>query len=256
MTCLGSFSHVISVLHLFLLSRCFQRTSADRLSVPLWHNFGLNSREGFIFEMNSRCYGDPVSWRSTRQVPLENRICNPPPLNWNLLLRSALACLIWKGFNHWQEILRAQCWTPAYECSYLRLYFTLRDRGGVSEIPQAGGGGNYRSPLSVILLSTCLGGWKRLVAAGHWDKTVLNNRGELTISGLAEFTCLKSWQSPWHRWCTLDTQSYIMGAKCLSINSSENCHMLRATKEFAAHANYACMYTPGHGYWMMSPLWS
>lgn len=92
MTCLGSFSHVISVLHLFLLSRCFQRTSAD----PLWHNFGLNSHERCIFEMNSRCYGDHVSCRSTRQVPLENRICNPPPLNWNRLLGSAFACLMWR----------------------------------------------------------------------------------------------------------------------------------------------------------------
>lgn len=34
-----------------------------------------------------------------------------------------------------------------------------------------------------------------------------------------------------------------MGAKCLSINSCENCHVIRAMKEFAAQANYVCMYT-------------
>lgn len=83
----------------------------------------------------------------------------------------------------------------------------------------------------------------------------LNNRGQLTISGTTESTCLRSWQGPWHRLCTSNTQSYIP-AKCLNINRSENCHMLKAMKAFAAHANYVCMYTLDHGYWMMSQLWS
>lgn len=52
-----------------------------------------------------------------------------------------------------------------------------------------------------------------------------------------------------------------MCAKWLSINSSENRHMIRAMKDadmfislcqghLQARAKYVCMYTPVHSYWM------